>query len=110
MRVWIVDPAGPDIGAWLDEPDDCTRFSVGMPAPATAVGAPGTDPLRVLGIGWTVDERTAYVTVSGVRRLAADAPLRPDWAKRFGAMLDYAATKGWMSEDGMAIQAHIEQG
>jgi hypothetical protein len=31
-----------------------------------------------------------------------------DWVDRFGQVLDYARTKGWVPGDGDAIQAHVE--
>jgi hypothetical protein len=33
----------------------------------------------------------------------------PAWATKFKAMLAYASSKGWMSDDGAAVRAHVER-
>jgi hypothetical protein len=57
----------------------------------------------------------ALVPPAAVRRLATEAaleegrPLDPGWEARFGGMLEYAAGKGWIADDG-AVRAHVEWG
>jgi hypothetical protein len=47
------------------------------------------------------------IDTAAVRRLASGRV--PDgWDDDFQQMLTYAGTKGWLNEDGTAIQAHVE--
>jgi hypothetical protein len=55
-----------------------------------------------------MDGDEALVDVDAVRRLAVGR-VGPGWEGDFAAMLDYAATKGWIADDGRAIRAHIEE-
>ena len=89
----------------LEEPDDCKRFHV-------EVVGEGDDAAlgRVLadaGAG-RLDGGDANVSVDAVRRLAAGR-VGPTWDADFAAMVDSAATKGWLDSDGAAIQAHVER-
>jgi hypothetical protein len=48
------------------------------------------------------------IPVATLRRLAAGRV--PDgWEADFAGMLEYARTKGWLSEDGEAVRAHLER-
>ncbi len=47
------------------------------------------------------------VPLETVRRLAAGR-VGPDWARDFDSMIAYAAGKGWLSEDGTRVRAHVE--
>jgi hypothetical protein len=49
----------------------------------------------------------AWVAVDAVRRLAAGR-VGPGWDDELVAMLEYAATKGWLDETGSTIRAHVE--
>ena len=55
------------------------------------------------------------VPTTALRRMAEDAArvegttLDPEWERKFGGMVEYAATKGWTSDDG-ALRAHVEWG
>ncbi|MGP0108959.1 MAG: hypothetical protein ACLPR9_08865 [Acidimicrobiales bacterium] len=55
------------------------------------------------------------VSPAAVRRLATEValeegrPLDPGWEAGFGGMLEYAAGKGWIADDG-AVRAHVEWG
>ena len=88
----------------LEEPDDCTRFHLGV------VGDP--DLGRVFGAlvdaaAGRLEGDHALVTIDAVRRLAAGR-VGDDWDDRFEGMLAYARGKGWVDETVNAIQAHIE--
>ena len=71
-----------DIAAVLD------RENIGAPVPG--------DPSHLL------------VRVDAVRRLAAGR-VGPTWDRDFESMLTYAAGKGWLSNDGTSIRAHLER-
>jgi hypothetical protein len=85
----------------LEEPEDCTAFSV------RARGRVGA-ALEAAGVG-RMDGDEALIEVDAVRRLAAGR-VGPDWEADFAAMLDFAATKGWMSDEGRSIRAHVVEG
>ena len=51
----------------------------------------------------------ALVLVAAVRRLAAGS-VGASWDEEFAAMLEYALSKGWLSDDGTSIRAHVERG
>jgi hypothetical protein len=48
------------------------------------------------------------VPLETVRRLAAGR-VGPKWEQDFDAMIAYAARKGWLSEDGARVRAHLER-
>jgi len=88
----------------LLEPDDCGRFDVVATGPGTAEDLDRALRQAAVGRG---DGAEVLVTVEAVRRLAAGA-VGDGWEADFAAMTDYAATKGWLSEDGGAIRAHVK--
>jgi hypothetical protein len=59
--------------------------------------------LAAAGLG-AVDGDHAWLD-AGALRAAGDGTA--DWASGFDAMLAYAASKGWASEDGARVRAHI---
>jgi len=106
-------------GVALHQPEVLTSFAVrvlpgqeGDGAGTEALGAVAA-ALSVHDAGWIDPAGVAFIPTESVRRLAALAaeaagqPLGDAWDDNFAAMLEYAATLGWISEGG-AIQAHIE--
>ncbi len=89
----------------LAEPDDCGRFHVAVRGHGHAPAV--DDALQASGTGWLDGEGAAFVRVERVRDLAA-GQTAADWDARFGAMLDFARDRGWLSQDGEAIRAHLE--
>ena len=59
--------------------------------------------LAAAGLG-SVDGDHAWLDAAALRA-AGDGSA--DWASRFDAMLAYAAGKGWASEDGARVRAHV---
>ena len=100
----VVDLETTSAEVTLADPDDCTRFHVSVRGPGDEAGV--DDALRSTGTGWLHDG-AAFVRVERVQELAA-AQVPDDWRERFGSMLEFAAGKGWMSDDGQAIRAHLE--
>ena len=88
----------------LAEARDCRRFHVAVRGAGDAAGL--DTALRAHDAGVVDGDGEALVRVAAVRRLAG-AP-GASWEAEFAAMLDYARTKGWLSEDGEAIRAHVE--
>lgn len=89
----------------LAEPDDCGRFHVAVHGHGHAPEV--DDALASAGIGGLDGDGGAFVRVERVRDLAAGR-VGDDWPARFAAMLDFARGKGWLSDDGGAIRAHLE--
>ncbi len=88
----------------LEEPDDCTRFDV-------VVHGTGDDDaldraLAAASVG-RMEAGDALVTVAAVRRLASGS-VGDGWDEQFAAMLDYARGRGWLSDDGGVVRAHVE--
>jgi len=88
----------------LEEPDDTLQFHVSV------IG--GTEWGLVFGAlvdaaAGRLEGEEAFITVDAVRRMA-DERVGPTWDDDFAAMLDYARTKGWLDDAGIAIKAHIE--
>jgi hypothetical protein len=103
MHVTVdLNPTAPTVS--LLEPDDCTCFDVVVHGSADR----GELDRALVGtsVGRVLDD-DAYVTVDAVRRLAAGS-VAEGWEAAFVAMLDYARSRGWLSDDGREIQAHVE--
>jgi hypothetical protein len=85
----------------MQDPTDFARFHVSAPGLDTATTH---DLLAGAGVGRMTDG-PALIEIAAIRRLAAgDA----DWDRGFETMLTYARTKGWLSADSNALQAHVE--
>jgi len=95
----IVVTAG---GVVLDEPADFKGFKV-----VVRGGDEETARAALAGVGRLADRDTAWIRADAVRSMAAGR-VPAEWDTEFGAMLDYAATKGWLSADRSEIQAHVE--
>jgi hypothetical protein len=71
--------------------------------------------LRAKDIGTVESDGEVLVRPDVVRRLAVenatgrDDSIGAEWESGFAAMLDYAATKGWIADDG-SIRLHVEWG
>lgn len=101
----VVDLEGEPAEVTLAEPDDCTRFHVAVHGHGHAPAV--DDALQSSGTGWLDGEGSAFVRVERVRDLASGRT-GPEWADRFTGMLAHARDKGWLSNDGEAIRAHLE--
>jgi hypothetical protein len=96
----ITDPAGIS----LAEPDDCARFAV------VVHGTGGDEDLHRALVGASVgrmEGSEALVTVAAVRTLASRR-VGSAWEADFGAMLEYARARGWLTDEADAIRAHVE--
>jgi hypothetical protein len=105
----------------LRDHDGMTRFAVlaipEQPGDGDRNGALGAlaAALSVHDAGTVDPDGDVLVPVIALERLAGEAASREgqglgsDWGGRFAAMLQYAATKGWLADDG-SIRAHVEWG
>lgn len=86
-------------GVTLDSPDDFRRFDV--------VRRGGADvATSVVEYGWGVVADSGDVMIS-VERLRAAGPDDDAWRAGLDGMIGYAASAGWLDDDGTHIQAHI---
>ncbi len=108
-------------GVMLRAQEDLQRFSVHAlplrPGDGPAQGALGAlaAALSVHALGTVGPDGDVSVPTAALRRLAleaagqAGASLDPEWDTEFSGMVEYAATRGWTSEDG-SLRAHVEWG
>lgn len=91
-------------GVRLCDADDCTALDVR----ATADVRPSLDDaLRRSRLGTWGGGAEAELRVAELRSRAAAGDVAPDWAPRWDAMIAYAGHKGWLSEDGTTVRAHV---
>ncbi|HVX20274.1 MAG TPA: hypothetical protein VHB02_02890 [Acidimicrobiales bacterium] len=92
----------------LTDPDDFAHFAVRVSGPAEPAG--GADRLAAVladtEVGRLEGGADAFILPDAVRSLAAGRA-GEGWEDGFAGMCRYAATKGWVADDG-GIQAHVE--
>ncbi len=93
----VVDMASRARSVALAEPADCGRFHVTVRGDGDAAALDAA--LRANDVGMVDGDGEAWCAVDAVRRLAAGS-VGPTWEDDFAAMLDYARSKGWLSDDG----------
>lgn len=86
----------------LEDPSNFRQFHVTVRGDAVDVAA----ALTRSGFG-SMEGNDALVSVEAVRS-AARGRVDDGWEAGFGSMLEFARTKGWLSEDGRSIRAHVE--
>lgn len=98
-----------DVTVHLGAPDDTGRLSVVVSGPPGATAASHGhrlgDVLVGLRLGRPGPDGDALLNPEALRFLAA-GQVGEDWEERFGAMAAYAASQGWVGDDG-ALQAHV---
>jgi hypothetical protein len=106
MRV-VVDLNATPAAVSLADPADCGRFHVELHGDG---GHGSLDAaLRDSDTGSSAGAHDADIRVDAVRRMASGS-VGDTWEDDFAAMLGYARTKGWLSDDGSTIRAHVERG
>jgi hypothetical protein len=93
-----------DDGVSVREADDCMRLSVSTALRDQHVAA----ALARSGMGTLVDGRDVLLDVGILHERARAAASAGDWEDRWVAMIDYAGTKGWLTDDRTAVRAHID--
>lgn len=100
MYVEIVEPGRIEL---RDHPD-CTYFHLAVPAGMTADAV--ANALGPLGAS---DGKSASLEVSSVRAMAEALGVDAAWHVRFEQMIEYARSRGWLSEDESRLTAHVER-
>jgi hypothetical protein len=103
--LYINVEAGAPHAVALREPDDFGSFKV------VVRGMAEGDP-RLADVlepyGRLNGEGDVLLRIDGVKALAADRGRDAEWLAQLDGMVAYAHSRGWLSEDGSAIQAHCE--
>jgi hypothetical protein len=87
----------------LVEADDTKRFHVEVREDADVAAV-----LDTSGAGTLADDgEHAFIDIGWVRTNAV--AVGPQWDQEFGAMLDFARSKGWVDEGSSSIRAHLER-
>jgi len=94
----IIDHSRQD-GLRLLEAEDLKRFKLRLQ---------GGELRPTLGGVTFVDDDNALIDVALAPSLPG-APTSPDWRAGYQAMIDYAASKGWIDAATQTIRAHIER-
>ncbi|MHA7223958.1 hypothetical protein ACX80S_16820 [Arthrobacter sp. RHLT1-20] len=105
MYLQLASPLWGTEACTLMESGDFTKFHVSVPADAPHELLPSC--LQSTGAGHPVDPEHVAVSVKWLRD---NAPVEPVWEAGFEAMISYAATKGWVSDDGTTLTAHVQRG
>lgn len=87
----------------LVEADDLRKFHVAAPADLSDEAL--SRLLLDAGAGVLESAAAAMIRVDWLRASAAGTD--DAWSEAFDGMLAFAASKGWMSGDGQAVEAHI---
>lgn len=86
----------------LDDPDDFSGFKV-----VVEEGTENQVMQALAHVGRLADRETAWIRADAIRALAAGR-VDEGWADGFETMQAFAGSKGWLSDDGEEIQAHVE--
>jgi len=91
-------------GVEVKDVDDLARLHV-------AVGAVTDEEadaaLRTAGLGRLEDD-TAWLDVAALRAAAEPQSTADGWGRQWEGMVEQARAKGWASEDGTSLKAHLE--
>jgi hypothetical protein len=86
--------------ARLDEPEDTGRLVV------VVVGDGETEvPLHAFGARLEGDH--AWIEIDALKAAAAGR-VDDGWLAKFEEMIEFAASRGWVSDDGALVRAHLE--
>jgi hypothetical protein len=66
------------------------------------------EALARAGLGRMQNAETAHLDVAALRAAAEPRASAPDWVRKWDAMIAYARSKGWLSDDGARLQVHVE--
>ena len=85
--------------------DDLTRLHLAL---GEVTDEEADECLRAEGLGRLTGDDDALIDVAALRRAAEPHATLPDWGTRWDGMVEYARGKGWLTEDGAALQVHVE--
>jgi hypothetical protein len=91
-------------GVEVKDVDDLARLHVAVGA-VTDEEADGA--LRGAGLG-RLEQDTAWLDVAALRAAAESQATTDGWAQQWEGLVEQARTKGWASDDGTSLRAHVE--
>lgn len=97
MRIFVTEH-----GVDLVEPEDFTRFHVESELSPREIDT----ALRASYAG-NMNGAEALVALDFIRSDAGPPSSDDQWISGFQAMISYAKTRGWLTEDGLHLLAHI---
>ncbi|WP_283134684.1 hypothetical protein [Rhizohabitans arisaemae] len=90
----------------VEDADDCSRLHIHADGlDDETVG----EALRTDGMGRPAGAGRMWLDVRALRERARTGARSDDWDERFDAMLGYARRKGWLSDDGTCVAAHLKR-
>jgi hypothetical protein len=101
MRIQI-DPEQSNPEPELADPTNFRELSIVVPD-ATAPGVPDA----LAKIGRLEGDNHVFVDQALLVRLAGPLVDDPEWCQSFDGMIAYAASHGWIADDG-AVRVHVE--
>jgi len=90
----------------LVDPDDVTSFHAVHPAGLDR--AELAEIVRKDDLGEVLPDGGHLMVPLGTVRRMATGRVGPGWESDFDSMIAYAARKGWLSDDGTRVRAHLE--
>lgn len=90
--------------AEVREVDDLKRLHVLAPE-----GLDVDRALRASGLGSQDPDGRVLLDIRALRAAALALASGPRWPEGWDAMVAYAASKGWLADDGSALVAHVER-
>lgn len=88
----------------VEEPDDCSRLHIA----SGLEHGPLAEQLEASELGALDGPGAALLDVEVLSALAGGSASAPDWSQRWDRMIAYAARKGWTTDDGRFLRAHVE--
>ena len=105
MIVEIVGGADERPKVQVMDVDDLTRLHL-------AVGEATDDEadavLREAGLGRLESHDVGVLDTAALRAAAQARATAEDWSAGFDGMVEHAREKGWLTDDGTALQVHVE--
>jgi hypothetical protein len=103
--VEVVGGAGPAPEVRVSGVDDLAHLHLAVGALTTEEA---DEALRSAGLGRLSDDDTAFLDAAALRAVAEPQATGDDWGQRFDGMVEYARGKGWVGDDGISLQVHVE--
>lgn len=91
-----------DAEVWIEDPANLTELAVVSDLPLEEVAS----ALRGAALGDVAGDH-AWLHCAELEERGAVLMDDPQWRQAFHGMLDYARSKGWMDDRGVAVRAHI---
>jgi hypothetical protein len=104
MIVEVIGGADEVPEARVADVDDLKRLHVAVGA---VTDEEADQALRAAGLG-RLEDGSAWLDAAALRAAAQARATVPDWAGQWDRMVEFARSRGWVSDDGATLQAHVE--